>query len=122
MSEPLIVSEQEIRATAEQMGLTIDWSLVTPQLAEGGWDIERTLAQNRRSAELEFDWAITDQSNVGSDGFFPRGMERSERTAWRGVIFRSATDRLERAERKRDHVERLAKVVERLRETSGKEE
>jgi hypothetical protein len=116
MSEHSTQSEAAIKALALELGLDIDWDLIRPVLArDGSWDLERTIAENARTAELEFEWAITDQVNAGSEGYYPRGMGIAARMSYGAAMHSGAHDRMVQAEYKREAVKRLREVLAAIR-------
>lgn len=119
MSDWVFHPRAEIEAKAQEAGIEVDWELIDPVLdADGNWELARTVAQNARSAELEFGWAIDDQVNASSSGYYPRGMDRGARMTYGAAMHGRAQGRLERAEAKRRAAEALAKVLAAMEDNS----
>lgn len=101
---------------AARMGLTIAWDLLEPVRGpDGGWDLERTAAESARVAALEAEWALADQANASSAGYYPISMGYGARLAYGGAMFGTAFTQLDRAERKKEAAAGLKRVLEVLR-------
>lgn len=101
---------------AEDLGFDIAWDLVDPVRGpDGVWDLDRTVTETSRVAALEYEWALTDQADAGSEGYYPRSMGYGARLAYGAAMFGGACARQDRAERKKQAAERLSRLLEALR-------
>ncbi|MFH1468156.1 MAG: hypothetical protein ABIO70_27465 [Pseudomonadota bacterium] len=106
----------EIEHLAEVLGLQIAWDLLDPVRGpDGDWDLDRTATESARIAAMEHEWALTDQANAGSEGYYPRSMGYGARLAFGAAMSGAAWAQLDRAERKKEAAARLRRVLEALR-------
>ncbi len=75
----------------------------------------RTIAETLRSAELERQWAATDESNSSSPGYYPRWLSRGARREHGAAMHHRAQDGWSRAM----DLEAAAAALQRLLDVIG---
>ncbi len=116
MGNDKVLGRDELERAAERHGIDVDSESVRPwEVSEDLWDLPRSIGRTLRSAELERQWAATDEVNASSSGYFPRGMSRSARWAHGAAMASRAQSRWTKA---MDH-EAAARALQRLAELLG---